>query len=79
VKMEVVHSSDIAACLPYYKELHLGETVATIGSTRISPLTCSSSVLLFYFFYFHPIDNNKMIMDLSRNSWAVPCSNVDCP
>ena len=81
VKMEAVHSSDIAACLPDYKELHLGETIAAVGSMRIAPLTCSSYVILFYFiiFYFHPIDNYKMIMDMSRNNWAVSCSNVDCP
>jgi hypothetical protein len=50
--MEAVHSSDIAACLPDYKDLRLGETIAAVGSTRISPLTCSSNVLLFYFIIF---------------------------
>ena len=53
MKLEATHSSDIAACLPDYKELCLGETVTAVGSMRISPLTRPSSVLLFYFILFY--------------------------
>jgi hypothetical protein len=78
VKMEAVHSPDFASCVPDYKELHLGETIITVDSTRISPLICS--FILFYLFYFilffYPIDNYKIIMDMSRNNWTVSYSNA---
>jgi len=51
VKMETVHSSDIASCVPGYKELYLGEAIATVGSTRISPLKRSSSFIFLFLSY----------------------------
>jgi hypothetical protein len=46
VKMEAVHFSDIAACLPDYKELRLGEIVARESHPSL-PLQ-----LFFYFVFF---------------------------
>ena len=51
MKLEAVHFSDVASCVPYYKELQLGEIIAAVGNVRISPLT--SPVLLFYFILFY--------------------------
>jgi hypothetical protein len=80
VKMEAVHYSDIVVCLPRYKESV--QFVARESHRSLAVRLFFHFIIYFmyiYFFNFHPVDNYKIIMDMSRNNWAVSCSDLDCP